>query len=87
MYVAVVHSKLDPKCSLFKGGEDYVSISLHLGNKSSTVPCTADVEKRCAVCLFFPSKSGSFTCYYLPEAYCMMIYLQLMVPVDITVWS
>ena len=27
----------DIKCNLFKGGEDYISISLHLGNKSGNI--------------------------------------------------
>ena len=53
---------------------------------TNLAPRRADVEKRCAVYLFFPSNLAILhaTIY---QAYCMMTYLQLMVPVDITVWS
>ena len=66
-----MHTKLDTKCSLFKGGEDHVSISLHLGNKSSTAPCRCRKEV-CSI-LIFPIKSGNFTCYY--QAYCIVLIL------------
>ena len=51
-----MHTKLDTKCSLFKGGEDHVSISLHSGNKSGTTPRLADVEKKVHSILIYSHK-------------------------------